>query len=40
MNCLIIGDFGTSDKHQYKVADSMKKLIKEMEIENLILKEP
>ena len=32
MNCLIIGDFGTSDKHQYKVAESMVDLIKDKDI--------
>lgn len=32
MNCIIIGDYGTSDKHQKKVADSMVDLIKEYKI--------
>ena len=32
MNCLIIGDFGTADKYQYKVAESMVDLIKDNDI--------
>ena len=32
MNCIIIGDYGTSDKYQKLVADSMVDLIKEYKI--------
>lgn len=32
MNCLIIGDYGTSDNHQKKVAESMKDIIKDNNI--------
>ena len=32
MNCIIIGDYGTSDKYQKLVADSMVDLIKENNI--------